>query len=65
MLPVKKAFVKFDVDSLFSKSEDNSKLRDLKTLKTVPKESGASPNILSILTYSIINLIFFTYLLIF
>lgn len=34
MLPVKSAFVKFDVDSLFAKSEDNAKLRDLKTLKT-------------------------------
>ncbi len=49
MLPVKKAFVKFDVDSLFSKSEDNKKLRDLKTLKTQPLESGPNPNIMSIL----------------
>lgn len=61
MLPVKKAFVKFDVDSLFSKSEDNSKLRDLKTLKTQALESGPSPNILSILKYN--NFIYLQYIL--
>mmetsp|Transcript_26555 Transcript_26555/g.23533 ORF Transcript_26555/g.23533 Transcript_26555/m.23533 type:complete len:547 (-) Transcript_26555:46-1686(-) len=48
VLPVKRAFIRFDIDSCRSKS-DKSLLREKRFIRTEPLDSGPNPNILSVI----------------
>lgn len=52
ILPVKRAFIKFDVDSLRSRAE-KSYLHEKKFIKTEPKDTGSNPNILTVVNLEI------------
>jgi len=48
LLPIKRPFVKFDINSL-KRSEEKSLLPEKKTLRTEPLETGPNPNILTVI----------------
>jgi len=48
ILPVKRAFIRFDIDSVRTASEKSS-LREKRFLRTEPLDSGPNPNILSVI----------------
>jgi len=47
LLPVKRAFIRFDVDSI-SRKEDKTLLQEDKYVKTEPLDAGPDPNILTV-----------------
>ena len=48
LLPIKRAYVRFDVDSLKSQTH-KSLLREKKFIKTEPLNPGPNPNILTVI----------------
>ena len=52
LLPVKNAFLKFDINSLLPHDKKQA-LAEKKALVTQPKESGSNPNICTILSFDI------------
>ena len=52
LLPVKRAFVRFDIDSL-KKKQDRSFLPEKKALVTEPLESGSNPNIMTVINVEV------------
>ena len=50
LIPVKRAFLKFDINSIKSPAERQS-LNEKKFIQTLPKEPGNNPNILTILEF--------------
>jgi len=61
LIPVKRAFLKFDINSIKSPNERQS-LNEKKFIQTLPKEPGNNPNILTILQFFTI---FFRFFLVF
>lgn len=53
MFPIKKAFVKFDVESLLEEGEEDADVRENKILKTPLKDSGPNPNISTIINFKL------------
>ena len=52
LIPVKRAFLKFDINSVRSPNERQA-LNEKKFVQTFPKEPGNNPNILTIIEYII------------
>ena len=52
LLPVRRAFIKFDINSLRSKNEKQA-LKEKKSISTEPKDTGPNPNISTIIKYII------------
>ena len=48
LLPVKRAFVRFDLDSVARKSDKKQMLNEQKYIKTEPLNPGSNPNILTV-----------------
>ena len=48
LLPIKRAFVKFDINSL-KRRQEKSILPEKKMLRTEPIETGSNPNILTVI----------------
>ena len=50
LLPVKRPFIKFDINSMKARDQKQA-LAEKQTIQTQPKESGSDPNFATILTY--------------
>lgn len=51
LIPVKRAFIRFDINSIRSPSQKQA-LPEKKYIQTMPKEAGDNPNILTIIEYT-------------
>lgn len=49
LLPVKRPFIKFDINSLKAKDQKQS-LAEKQTVQTQPKETGTDPNLSTIIS---------------
>lgn len=52
-MPIKKAFIKFDIESLQENGEEDDDLRASKAIRTPLKESGSNPNLNTIINFKL------------